>query len=98
MPLANVRMDKSIHTDEYRVLLELLREARQAAQLTQVELAERLGQSQSFVTKIETGDRRIDLIQLRTICVALGTTLPELVEKLEHRLASQKLGMQAGPA
>jgi transcriptional regulator with XRE-family HTH domain len=91
-------MDKSIHTDEYRVLLELLREARQAAQLTQVELAERLGQSQSFVTKIETGDRRIDLIQLRTICVALGTTLPELVEKLEHRLASQKLGMQAGPA
>jgi transcriptional regulator with XRE-family HTH domain len=79
-------MEKSIFTDEYAVLLTLLREARQAAGLSQVQLAERLGQSQSFVSKMEQGDRRLDLIQLRTICRALGTTLPRFVEKFEERL------------
>ena len=82
-------MDKSIYTDEYAVLLALLREARRAAGLSQVQLAERLGQSQSFVSKAEKGDRRLDVIQLRTICQALGATLPEFVARLEERLAER---------
>jgi len=82
-------MDKSIHTDEYRALLEVLREARLAAKVTQVELATRLGQSQSFVSKAEVGERRLDLVQLRTICHALGTTLPAFVAELEKRLAKK---------
>jgi transcriptional regulator with XRE-family HTH domain len=85
-------MDKSIYTDEYAVLLALLREARRAAGLSQVQLAERLGQSQSFVSKAEKGDRRLDLIQLRTICQALGTTLPDFVARLEERLAEREQG------
>ncbi|MBY0460311.1 MAG: helix-turn-helix transcriptional regulator [Gemmataceae bacterium] len=80
-------MEKSIHTREYAILLELLREAREEAGLTQVELAERLGQSQSFVSKAEVGERRLDLIQLRTICLALGATLLDFVAKLEERLS-----------
>lgn len=52
-------MEKSIYTREYVVLLRLLREARERAGVSQVELAARLGQSQSFVSKLETGDRRI---------------------------------------
>jgi transcriptional regulator with XRE-family HTH domain len=80
-------MDKSIWTNEYAVLLELLREARRAAGLTQVELAEKVGQSQSFVSKVEKGERRLDVIQLRTLCLALGTTLPAVVAQLEERLA-----------
>ena len=79
-------MKKSIHTDEYAALLALLREARASAGLTQVQLAERLGQSQSFVSKAEVGERRLDVIQLRTICEAVGTTLPAFVAKLEERL------------
>lgn len=79
-------MDKSIYTDEYAVLLELLREARQGAGLTQVELAEKLGQTQSFVSKIEVGQRRLDIIQLRTICRLFGITLPEFVSQLEVKL------------
>lgn len=79
-------MDKSIHTRAYAVLLELLREARERAGLTQVELAKRLKQSQSFVSKVEIGERRLDLIQLRTMCEVLGTTLPAFVAKLEERL------------
>ena len=81
------RMKKSIHTDEYAAVLALLREARAAAGLTQVQLAERLGQSQSFVSKAEVGERRLDLIQLRSICEVLGTTLSAFVAKLEERLA-----------
>jgi transcriptional regulator with XRE-family HTH domain len=79
-------MDKSIHTAEYAVLLELIREARASAGLTQTELAARLGQSQSFVSKMEVGERRLDVIQLRTVCLAVGTTLADMVTRLEGRL------------
>jgi transcriptional regulator with XRE-family HTH domain len=82
-------MDKSIFTDEYGVLLGLLREARTAAGLSQIRFAARLGKSQSFVSKVEQGETRIDVIQLRTICLALGTTLPAFVARLEERLASR---------
>ncbi|MCE9564027.1 MAG: helix-turn-helix transcriptional regulator [Planctomycetes bacterium] len=81
-------MDKSIHTNEHHVLVVLLREAREAANLTQIDLAKRLKQSQSFVSKMEAGERRLDLVQLRTVCLALGITLPELVERFEKRRAS----------
>jgi transcriptional regulator with XRE-family HTH domain len=83
-------MDKSIYTAEYAALLDLLQEARLAAGLTQVQLAQRLRQSQSFVSKVEVGQRRLDIIQLRTICLALGTTLPDFVTSLEARLARRR--------
>lgn len=79
-------MEKTIYTTEYAHLLELLREIREKANVTQTELAERLGRSQSFVTKYERGDRRLDAIQLRTICLALGTDLVSFVAELERRL------------
>ena len=85
-------MDKSIHTDEYELLVDLQREARASAGLTQVELAKKLKQSQSFVSKMEVGERRLDLVQLRTVCAALGTTLPEFVAKWEERLAQKRKG------
>ena len=81
-------MEKSIHTREYTVLLRLLRQAREAAGLTQVQVAKRLKQSQSFVTKVERGDRRLDVVQLRTICRLYGTTLTEFIARLEAALAS----------
>lgn len=83
-------MEKSIYTEEYAVMLALLREARVEAGLTQVQLAERLEQSQSFVAKVEGGDRRLDLVQLRTILEVLGKTLPEFVASLEKRLAERE--------
>ena len=92
------RMLESIHTDEYAALLALLRETRRDANLTQVELAARLGQSQSFVSKMEVGERRLDLVQLRTVCVALGTTLPLFVQKLEDRLQSEPKGRFRTPS
>lgn len=82
-------MEKTIHTSEYAILLDLLREIRRTAGVTQVELAERLGKSQSFVSKVEVGETRLDVIQLRTICQAIDSSLPEFVEKLEERLAKR---------
>jgi transcriptional regulator with XRE-family HTH domain len=83
-------MEKSVHTREYAVLLKLLRETRRAAGVTQVQLAERVGESQSHLSKMERGEVRLDLVQMRTICRALGTTLPALVTELEKRLAARE--------
>jgi transcriptional regulator with XRE-family HTH domain len=83
-------MEKSVHTREYAVLLKLLRETRRAAGVTQVQLAERIDESQSHLSKLERGEVRLDLIQMRTICQALGTTLAAFVTELEKRLAAQK--------
>jgi len=80
-------MDKSLFTREYVVVLTLLQELRAKSQLTQIEFAKALGQSQSFVSKCERGERRLDIIQLRTICQVLGTTLPAFIQELERRLA-----------
>ncbi len=79
-------MEKSIYTREYKVLLRVLRETREHAGMTQVELARRLSQTQSYVSKIEVGDRRLDLIQLRTILVALGEGLGDFVSRFEGAL------------
>jgi transcriptional regulator with XRE-family HTH domain len=54
---------KSIHLSAYRAFQRRLIEARHSAGLTQVELAEKLGKPQSFVSKIEAGDRRLDVVE-----------------------------------
>ena len=83
-------MEKTIYTREYEIVLRLLKEARETAGITQVQLAKKLKQSQSFVSKIERGDRRIDIVQLRTICKIIGTTLMEFVSRLEKELGTFK--------
>lgn len=70
-------------TGHQKELQALLRQVRKAAGLTQVELAQRLGQGQSFVSKYEAGERRLDLSQLHDICQAVGIPLIELVERFE---------------
>jgi transcriptional regulator with XRE-family HTH domain len=82
--------EKSIYTREYTAVLRLLREIRDRSGLTQIDLADRLGQTQSFVSKIERGDRRLDIVQLRTILRVLGSSLPEFVTSLEAALGSLK--------
>jgi transcriptional regulator with XRE-family HTH domain len=82
-------MEKSVYTKEYAAFLRLLRETREAAKLTQVELAHRLHQTQSFVSKCERGETRLDVIQLRTICRHLGTDLSAFVGRLEQQLSKR---------
>ena len=83
-------MKKSVYTGEYAVLVRTLRKTREAAGLTQVQLAKKLRQTQSFVSKCENGDSRLDVVQLRTICRALGTDLPTFVAEFEKELKTKK--------
>jgi len=55
----------AVHNAEYQFLLKRLREARRRAGLTQVQVARALGRHQSFVTKSELGERRIDPVDLQ---------------------------------
>lgn len=62
----------SPHDRRYQVLLKRLREARLAAGLTQVEVAKRLGLIQPLISRIETGERKIDPIEFADICRLYG--------------------------
>ena len=79
-------MNKSIFTTEQEKLQSLLRQVRLGAGLRQSDLAERLAQSQSFVSKYESGERRLDLLELRQICHAVGVSLAEFVNRFEKSL------------
>lgn len=69
--------------DPHRVkLLRLLRSVREDAGLTQIEVANRLSQPQSFVSKYENGERRLDITELDLVCKALGISLADFVQKL----------------
>ena len=65
----------------------MLYQLRMAKGLKQSELALLLEEPQSFVSKYESGERRLDLIELRTILNNLGTNLGDFVNELEHRLS-----------
>lgn len=79
-------MDKSIHTSDYQVFVEVLRKMRERAGLTQVQLGERIGESQVFVSRFERGETRLDIVQIRTICLALGTSLAAFARRYEREL------------
>lgn len=79
-------MGKSNFTEEYVVFRDLLRELRVQRGLTQVELSEALDLPQSFVSKYETGERRLDMVEVRMVCEALGTTLPLFAKRFESKL------------
>lgn len=76
---------------EYAHFLQELRDARQRADLSQAQLAARLGVDQSFVSKCETGVRRVDVVELRRWVTALGGTLSQFVAAYEGRLQRHRL-------
>jgi transcriptional regulator with XRE-family HTH domain len=80
-------MQKSISKKEYKVFREELRNMRERAGITQMELAELLECTQTFVSKCERGERRVDVIELRAWCEALGTPFPTFARELEGSLA-----------
>jgi len=83
-------MEKSLATREFRVFTQLLRDTRETAGLTQVQLAEIVGQTQSYISKVERGECRLDIVQIRQFCLALKTTLPGFIAEYEARLATRR--------
>ena len=79
-------MDKTIFSGDYETFLRRLRDARRASGLTQEQLAERLGQTQSFVSKCERGERRLDLVEVRAFCIAMGVSFPAFVTEFDREV------------
>lgn len=83
-------MPKSVFTAHYALLLDLLTQARKDAGMSQVELAQKLGRPQPFISYIERGERRVDVIEFYAIMKALGADpergFSELVRKLPARV------------
>jgi transcriptional regulator with XRE-family HTH domain len=68
----------------------MLKKTRQEAGLTQAKLARRIGETQTFVSKCERGERRIDVIELQTFCQAFGVSLQQFASGLEQALGRMK--------
>lgn len=62
-------------------LAALLRQIRLDANITQLQLAEKIGQTQPYVSKYESGEQRLDLIELEAVCKAIGISLTDFVER-----------------
>jgi len=83
-------MEKSIYSARYGAFLKLLIKARQNAGLTQTQLAQKIGETQTFVSKCERGERRIDVIELHTFCRAFGVSLRQFVAALDRTISRTK--------
>lgn len=71
-------------------MLTQLRNAREAAGLSQRALAARIDKPQSYIHKWECGQRQLNLIDLRTLCTALEIPFLEFVSELEEKLKKEE--------
>lgn len=77
---------KSIFDPKYRQFIESLVAARKQAHLTQRQLAAKLGVGQCYIARIETHERRIDLIESITWMRTLGMSDEDIIEKIKQLL------------
>lgn len=79
-------MPKSIFSGAHKHLVDVLAEARRTSGITQAELARRIGKDQSYISIIEGGQRRVDVIEFCVICRALGADPKKLFALIVDRL------------
>ena len=77
-------MVETIKTQLHKALIKLLREQREAAKLSQQELAARCNRTQQWVAIIESGQRRIDVVEYRAIARAIGFPWLQGLAQIEH--------------
>lgn len=70
---------KSVHDQRYIEIISLIRKARERSGHTQEDVAQMLGLPQSYVSKVETCERRIDVIEVLQLCRVIGVTLSEVI-------------------
>ena len=81
---------KSVFSDEYDIMLRSLVAVRKDAGITQQELADRLGKPQSFVSKYENRERRLDMAEFVVICRALDASPKNVLGEMLSRLDKPK--------
>jgi transcriptional regulator with XRE-family HTH domain len=74
-------MEKSQHTPAYRRLIDTLRKARERAGLTQEQVVQRMHVHASFISKCESGERRLDVVELAALCKLYGIELVDFLRE-----------------
>lgn len=85
-------MARTIYREEYRQVVGLLREAREALGLSQAVLAQRHGRNQQWVSLMESGSRRLDIIEFAEVCLALRTDPTAILASTLDDLRNQRGG------
>jgi len=75
-------VQKTIYSRKHQQFCEMLKQARKSKGLTQTELAQRLGTRQQWVAKVESGERRLDVIEFSEIAPALGLNVTKFLREL----------------
>lgn len=78
-------MPKTIFGGDHQHLIEVLTSARKAAGLTQTDLSERIGRDQTFISLIERGQRRVDVVEFIALAKAIGDDPVELFARVVAR-------------
>jgi transcriptional regulator with XRE-family HTH domain len=73
----------SVKERRRKVLLDLLRQVRLDAGLRQTDVAKKLGKPQSFVSNYESGERRLDLLELQAVCEVVGIRVKDFVGRYQ---------------
>jgi transcriptional regulator with XRE-family HTH domain len=84
-------MFKSLNSRHQQIFLELLRSNRESVKLRQADLAHRLGRGQATVSKVESGERRLDVIELRAWLRALEVDFVAFAVELDRRLQAHPM-------
>ena len=85
-------MRKSTHSHEYDALRQQLRAMRKAAGLSQRALARRLMVPPSWVSKVETGERRLDMVEFHWFCLACGENPPAVAKAILETMGKSEAG------
>ncbi|WP_349363740.1 MAG: helix-turn-helix transcriptional regulator [Roseitalea porphyridii] len=78
-------MAKTLGSERHKALIRLLIEAREKAGLTQTELAEKIGEYQSFVARLESGQRRVDVVEFLELAEVLGFDASSVINELRNQ-------------
>jgi transcriptional regulator with XRE-family HTH domain len=82
-------MPKSVFSDAHKIVVETLVSARKEAGLRQIELAERIGKDQTYISRIEQGQRRVDVLEFYRLAEAMGCDPIELYGRLVAKLPAR---------
>ncbi|NQD60763.1 helix-turn-helix transcriptional regulator [Enterobacter sp. CM29] len=72
----------SVYSDEYQRVINALKKARKEKGMTQAQLAEALGKPQSFIAKVENGERRLDVVEFVYLARLVGTDVQRIIASI----------------